>query len=368
MTVAPLARPLPDPPPPLLVRAALRLRSLLLAAADALLPAPLAVADRAFGVARTAALATVVRLGIADLLAAGPQRAETLAAATGSQADALSRLLRGCVAHGVFALDTDGRFRHNRLSQTLRRDQPLGAHGMCRYFGSLSNVACWLDLDRTVASGKSAFARVHGQDVWSWLAAHPDEDAAFAQAMQMLTAVEAPWVARLYPWHEISTVCDLGGGTGLLLSELCLRHGHLRGILVDQAAQAEAARELAAARGVAARLEVRVGSYRDPLPAPCDAYLLKNVLHDWDDDTARSLLAHCRQALGREGRVLVVETLLEAAFPGPSDGRDLQMMLVTGDGRERTLEQYRELFASAGLRLGRSFRSPVVAVLEGRSA
>lgn len=366
MTNFDLRFPLPAPPPTWLVKLAIALRNVLLAAADALLPAPLAVADRAFGAARTAGLASVTRLGIADLLADGPRSAAELAAATGSHAETLERLLRATVANGVFARDRDGRFLHNRLSRALRRSDPTGAHGMCRYFASPSNVACWLDLDRSLATGDSAFARVHGRDVWSWLADHPDEGDAFSQSMQMLTAIEAPWVARLYPWQELASVCDLGGGAGLLLSELCRRHRGLSGILVDTAPNAAAARELAARRGVGDRIATREGSFHDPLPAPVDAYLLKNILHDWDDDTCVAILASCRAALPPNGRVLVIETLLDPDRPGPTDGRDLQMLLVCVGGRERSLADYQRLFARAGLALTRTFRSPVVDVLEAR--
>jgi hypothetical protein len=360
--------PLPDPPPRLAVRLVLALRRLLLRAADALVPPQLALFDRIIGLGVTQVIHAAARLRLADLLEERPRTSADLAAATGVDPDALHRTLRGLVTLGVFALGPDGRFRNNRLSRTLRTEAPESLRSYALYFGSASNVEAWADFDRTLKSGGNAFERVHGATIWDWFDAHPEERETFAGAMGELTELYAAAIATGYPFGDLQKLCDVGGGRGTLLAEILLRHPSLSGVLVDGAGVLEgAAPPFLAARGVADRVTRIAGSFFEAVPAGCDAYLLKNVLHDWDDERCRLILGNCRQAMAPGTRLLVVETVVEADTVrdlGPLS--DLQMMVVCAGGRERSREELARLFAECGFRLERviATASPM-SVIEG---
>ena len=360
--------PFPDAPPGWLVRVGLAVRRGLLALADAIVPSDVALLERSIGVVHTHLLGTIARLGIADRLAEGPMDAGALARACGVDADALHRALRELVRVGVFRLDGSGRFANNRLSSALRKGELSRRREWCEYFASESNVRAWADLDRTIATGKSAFPRQHGASIWAWLDAHPDEREVFANAMMGITVAMAPVVAAIYPFGEVRSVCDVGGGRGTLLSELLARHSHLRGVLCDGAGVLESARTLLERRGVLARVELVPGDFFSSVPGGADAYLLKNVLHDWDDERSLRILKTCRAAMAPGTRLLICETLCERnQTSGFAPFSDVQMMVVCDEGRERSREDYARLLREAGLTMTRVFESPIVSVIEARA-
>jgi hypothetical protein len=338
------------------VRGALGLRRWLRRAADAVVPPQLAVREHVTGLASTYALRAVVRLGVPAALAGGPRTGAEVATACGADADAMHRLLRALAHLGFTRLDAGGRFRATRLLRALR----AGAHDslapFVEYFGSASNAASWADFETTVRTGRNAFERTHGVGLWEWFEAHGDERAVFAEAMAALTELEGPLVANAYPFAEIATVCDVGGGRGTLLALLLERHPHLRGVLVDSPGVLSTARPFLEARGVASRVELVAGSFFDVVPPGADGYVLKNVLHDWDDARCAAILARCRSALADRGRLLVVEEIVERdAVDAEGALTDLQMMTVCGEGRERGRDEYARLLAASGLALRRVF-------------
>jgi O-methyltransferase domain/Dimerisation domain len=341
-------------PPWLVVKLVLAFRRWLVALADAMVPPQLPLFEQASGVMRTHLLGAAARLRIADLLDQGPLDAATLAARTERDPDALERMMRALCAAGVFRRTRDGRFANNRLSAALRS----GRHGSFRdfvdYFGSASNLAAWTDFERTLMSGKNAFERVHGVSVWEWFDRHPDERAVFAGAMSAMTQLEAPGVARAYPFGEVRRLCDVAGSRGTLLAEVLVRHRHLRGLLFDNAGVVAGAPPLFAARGVGDRVELAAGSFFERVPEGCDAYLLKNILHDWDDARSLTILRNCRRAMQPGHRLLVVELVVE---PETTDGvgplSDVQMMMVCSEGRQRSRADFARLFDSTGFKLRR---------------
>jgi hypothetical protein len=238
------------------------------------------------------------------------------------------------------------------------------------YLGSAANSAAWADLAATVATGKSAFERVHGMTVWEWLARHPADERAFAEAMVHLTEIDAPAIAEGYPFGELDRICDVAGGRGALLAEILVRHRRPTGVLLDAPQVVERAAAFLSERGVAHRVERVAGSFFDGVPPGCDAYLLKDVLHDWDDGAAASILAACRRAAPPGARVLVAEVLierLEAASPGAMI--DVQMMVACHEGRQRSAAEHHALMARAGFRPGRVLALPgLLGVVEGIAA
>jgi hypothetical protein len=358
-------RPRPAPPR-LLAAAALRLRRALRALSDLVVPAPAALFELTAGFMQTHLLRAAARLRLAELLAAGPASVEELAARAGVEADGLRRLLRGLATLGVFALRRDGRYGNNRLSRTLLAEAPISLRDSALYFGSEAQLSAWGALEAVLgggggagsASGASGFERIHGVTTWEWFDRHPEEQEAFAGTMVGITRLYAPGVASCYPFGEARRLCDVGGGHGDLLAEVLLRHPHLAAVLVDSPGVLATARPFLAARGVLERIELVAGSFFDGVPAGCDVYLLKNILHDWDDERALRILASCRRAMQPGHRLLVVEALVEEHTTrdiGPLS--DLQMMVVCG-GRERAAGEYARLFERAGFRPGQVVPTP----------
>ena len=347
-----------------MIRAALAARRSLIAMADLTVPASIAVFDASIGTERSFVLGAVAELGIADLLAGGPADAETLAGRLDVDPDVLHRLLRAAAVMRVVTLLPDGRFRQTRLTRALRSDAPAPMRKWCRYFTLPSTVAAWQDLIGSVRTGRSAFPRVHGRSVWDYYADHPDEGRTFAEAMRSMTIFDAPAVAAAYPWPERGTVCDVAGGTGTMLSAILARRTGLRGILVDVQDVLVEAGPLLAARGLAERVELVEGDIFTSVPATADLYLLKNVLHDWDDEACLRILKTVRSAMPRGARLIVVEQLQERNKPDDfASLTDLMMLTQCDDGRERSAAELTDLLRRAGLRPDRVRRSPGVMAL-----
>jgi C-methyltransferase len=341
-------------PPRWLATAAMRLRRIFRAAADAVVPPPVAMFEQIAGYMQTHLLRAAARLRLADLLAGGPRGAEELAARAGVQAAGLHRLLRGLATLGVFARGRDGRFANNRASAVLRQDAPISMRDAALYFGSAAQLRAWDGLEAALATGEDAFERIHGMNTWDWFDRHDEERDAFGGTMVAMTRLFAPGVAAAYEFAAVRRLCDVGGGRGDLLAEILLHHPSLVAVLVDSPSVLAAALPFLAARQVAGRVQLLPGSFFDAVPPGCDAYLLKNILHDWDDPRAGKILANCRRAMAAGHRLLVVETVVEASTTreiGPLS--DLQMMIVCSGGRERSRADYARLFAAAGFRLSR---------------
>jgi hypothetical protein len=274
--------------------------------------------------------------------------------------------MRAAVGVGLFTRDAAGRFANNRLSATLRSGDVDSIRSLAKYFASRSNMHAWADFSETVRTGKNAFERVHGMSVWDWFDAHPDERETFAHAMMTMTLIDAPGIATTYPFGEITQLCDVGGGRGTLLSEILIRHPHLRGMLSDAEGVLESAKSFLEQRGVRDRVELVRGSFFESVPKGADAYVLKHILHDWDDARALTILKTCRAAMEPGHRVLVVEALVEEDSDDHAVIADLQMMVVCGEGRERGRADFERLFRESGFRLGRILEAPTpIAIIEG---
>jgi hypothetical protein len=346
------------------LRVGTRLRTLLHRAVDRLVPAEVLVFERVTSLALCHALGAVARQRVADALDAGPKSAAELAAQLSLDADALHRTLRMLASAGIFHLRTDGRFEHNRRSRTLRATHPSRTRDAADYFTGGPNANAYIDYDSWLKTGRSPYEAQQGMNVFEHFARHPEEGAVFDQVMMGITLLHARVVARLYPFDEVKRLCDVGGGRGTLLSELLLRHPHVTGVLYDAPAVVESAESLLAYRGVLDRVERVGGNFFEKVPEGCDAYVMKNVLHDWDDATCVKLLRIVRQACAPGARVLVVESLLEPNVADPyGSTADVHMGMVC-EGRERSRADYTRLFAQAGLQMGRVFDGSAIAVIE----
>ena len=315
----------------------------------------------------SAALSVAAELGISDLLADGPRTLDELAGATSADPDTLLRLLRALTTVGVYDRADGDTFTNTPLGEGLRSDVPGSLRPLARTLQDPALWAAWGHLRHSVTTGENAFAALHGTDVWTHRAAHPDRNATFNDNMTMLSSLVADAVATAYDFSEMASVVDVGGGHGILLATILARHPHLRGTVFDLE-QAVAEGPPAAAPAIAAsRWTVATGSFFDRVPSG-DALLLKSVLHDWPDDRCVEILTVCREALPADGAVLVVETVLgRPGYEVAAAFSDLNMLVLPG-GRERTEDEYAALFDAAGLRLMRTIDTGTrMSIVEARS-
>lgn len=303
------------------------------------------------------ALYAAASLGVADAIGADGSSSDAVAQAIGADPAATHRLLRAMVALELCTEADDGRFVLTPLGVCLRADGPDSVRSWVLLMGGEMVWRSWGLLSECVRTGKPAPMLLEGKDAFEWMAAHPTEFAIFDHSMQELTRRAAPAIAAACDFAGARTVVDVGGGHGALLSGILQHHPALRGIVFDQPHCAAGAAALAAATGVGDRTRFVSGSFFEAVPAEADVYLLKSVIHDWNDARSIDILRVCRAALRADARVVLVEVVVPAR-PGTSPldqmiaGTDLNMLVMTG-GRERTEAQYRALCDAAGLRLAR---------------
>jgi SAM-dependent methyltransferase len=302
------------------------------------------------GFRSTQLVGVAAELGIADELVDGPRRVEDLAEAVGADAGALARLLRGLRAVGVFTETADGRIAIDEAGQQLRSDAPGSLRAVARLYASPWLWDVYGRTARSVRTGRPAFPYVHGRPLYEHLDVDAEAQAAFDAAMAGFSGVEHAAVLDAYDLGWARSVVDVGGGNGALLAAILAAHPGATGVLFDRPAVVAAAPD-PIGPGLDGRVSVVGGDFFDAVPAGNDAYVLKSVLHNWPDAAAVTILRACRRALGPDGRVLVVERVLDR---GPRSAEaalfDVNMLVVTG-GRERSESGYRQLADAAGLRV-----------------
>lgn len=320
---------------------------------------------------RPHALWLVAELGIADLLKDGPRDVASLAQATGTNADALLRVLRPLAHDGILARRGDREFALTALSQPLRSDHPRSVRQTIRQSMAVHNQRTWSELLEVVRTGEPAFPRQHGgRDLWTWFAEEaPELGRIFHDSMAELTRMTVPLLVASYDFGRHPRILDLGGGQGALIAGILQAYPQVHGGLLDlQEALAEAPRTLER-EAVADRVELIGGSISDEIPAGWDAYLMKNILHGLNDAGLATILGKVREAMTPAARLLVLEMLVPEGDTGVYPAFiDLQMLVGAG-GRERSASEYRQLFAAHGLRLDEVVRnaSPTALLVVARA-
>jgi hypothetical protein len=295
------------------------------------------------------------QLDLADALAKGPMAPDALAKRVGADPVALRRVLRALASFGVFAEDAKGRYELTPLAQTLRSDHPQSLGVMARQMVDDYNWSAWGALLPAVRDGQPAFDRVHGMPFFDWLQRHPEKERVFAASMASISGAQNPGIAAAYPFGELELLVDVGGAHGHLLAAILRRHKKLKGVLYDQPQVVEgaAARGFITAPGVRGRIDVVGGDFFERVPAGADGYLMKYILHDWNDERCRRILTLCREAMAPKGRVLAVDyAITKRNQPDIGKLMDINMFTLLR-GKERTREEFAALFASAGLKLRR---------------
>lgn len=298
-----------------------------------------------FGFLGTQLLYVVSELGIADLIGDEPETVEALASRAAASPDLLYRYLRALAALGVFAEVEERAFVQTPTSKLLRRDSGSGWHEFAIVYGSVYRA--FAEALPAVRSAENMFERASGSGWWEWLATRPELGAAFNRAMQAGAEARISALSD-FPWHEVETVIDVGGGNGTLLIGLLEQHPHLRGVIFDLPEVAPAASTRVAAASLGDRCSVEQGSFFESVPEGGDVYLLAKVLHDWDDGAALEILKRVRPSATEGTRLLILESVI-TSDPNSRSTKLLDLVLLAlVNGRERTPDEWKQLLGMAG--------------------
>jgi hypothetical protein len=311
------------------------------------------LADMLAGAWLAQALAVVAKLGVADLLSAGPQVPAEIAAATATQPAAMYRVLRALAGAGVFVEDDSGRFGLTPLADPLRSD---AADSIRSYAVMTGERWVWQSfgcLEHSLRTGAPAFDHVFGAPLFDYYAAHPDAARVSADGLKSVGRGQDDAVIAAYHFSGAGTVVDVGGGQGGLLTAILARYPEARGVLFDLPHVAAMARQTFEAAGLSARCRAEGGDFFSEVPEGGDIYLLRKVIHDWDDDRARAILRTCRSAMSEGSRLLLLEMVVPAGNTAAYAKLLDLLMLVYAGGRERTEAEYRDLLTSAGFSVSR---------------
>lgn len=314
----------------------------------------------------TQAVYVAAKLGIADLLVKGPKTADELAKAVSVHAPSLYRLLRALAGLGVFAADDQGRFSLTPLAERLRSDV-AGSQRALAIMSGEEHYESWGQLLYSVQTGKIAFDKLYGMPVFDFLSQHVEQAKLFDLAMVGVHGRETSAMTDAYDFSDIKVLADVGGGNGSLLTTVLQKYPKMKGMLYDLPGVTERAKANLAAAGVADRCQVIGGSFFESIPPGADAYLMRHIIHDWDDEKSITILKNVHKAMSDQAKLLLVEGVIP---PGnePSFGKllDLTMLVIPG-GKERTEQEYRDLYAAAGFQLTRIVPTKAeVSVIEGK--
>lgn len=338
------------PPPVRVVRVASAVRTTLQGLTRRMVPPQIGLLELASGFMATHAVYAAARLGVADVLANGPRTAVEIATAVGAQPDATRRLLRACAGLGVFREEPDGRFGLSPLAKGLRSDTPDSILPVILMLGDPQYQSVWGRLADTVRTGEPGAEQALGRTMWEHLADDTRFAAIFNDAMTRLTALDWPTVDAAYDFTRFSTIVDVGGGHGQLLALMLGAAPDATGVLLEQESLTGEAAGLLEAAGVHERCRIMAGSFFETAPTDGDLYVLRRVIHDFDDEDAVAILRNLRAQMPRTATLLLMESVVPPGNePHFAKSLDLDMLLFVG-GRERTEPEFAALLQRAGFR------------------
>ncbi len=299
------------------------------------------------------AIYVAAKLGIADLLARGPRDIDYLAQAADADAPSLYRVMRALSSFGVFEERADRVFCLTPTAELLKSSSPRSLRDLAIFMGEDWHWRVWGRTLYSVRTGKAAWEQEHGQDVFPYFATNPEAARIFDRAMTSLSNLAIDAVVQSYDFSDIETLVDVAGGHGRLLSAILNANPTLKGVLFDQSHVIEGAMESERIIALRGRCELVDGDFFQTVPAGADAYIMKHIIHDWDDERALRILRNIKNVMKANGRVLLVESVITDRNQHDF-GKLLDIeMLVSPGGKERTAEEYADLFDRAGLRLTR---------------
>lgn len=306
-----------------------------------------------FGKQMTYCLSGVARLGVADHMNATPMKVEEIAAKTGAHAPSLYRVMRMLASMGVFREEPGKRFALTPAGELLKSDAPGTIRYFAMMFGDEWTTRAYEHFTDCLRTGRDGVSQAYGKHVFDLLAERPEQSDTFQAAMTSGSTMAGKAVTAAYDFGGIKRLADVGGGHGMLLASILRRYPQMQGVLFDLP-------EIVAGvpkdqfKGCEGRVKIEGGSFFERVPDGCDAYIMKHIIHDWSDEHCRMILKLMREKLPKDGRVLLCEMVV-TDDPGPTPAKmlDIEMLVMTVGGKERTKEEFGELFASSGLRLNR---------------
>jgi hypothetical protein len=321
--------------------------------ADTKPPSTLALMQLLFGKQITYSLSGVARLGVADHMDGELRPVEEIAAKSGAHAPSLYRVMRMLASFGVFREGPPRQFALTPIGELLRTGAPNSMRNTAMMFGEEFSTRAYEHIAACLRTGTDGVSKAYGKHIWEVLAERPSQCETFQNAMTASTAIAADAIVEAYDFSGIGRLADVGGGHGLLLRSILRATPHLQGVLFDRP-EVIASVPKAQFAGLEGRVALEAGSFFETVPEGCDAYLMKYIVHDWSDAHCQTILSLMRERLPPRGRVLLCE-LVVSGEPGPTPAKllDIEMLVMTVGGKERTEEEFAHLFAASGLRLNR---------------
>jgi hypothetical protein len=309
----------------------------------------------------------VAELNIAERLRKGPLHVSELAAASGIREEELYRVMRALASEGIFREKKEKYFLLNAASKALL-DEPGSLRYMILHHLGHENWHMLGDLNETVKSGKDGFSRIYGKNIYQYLNEHPDRFRVFDRSMTGLTLMGLDPIMQAFSFRGIQTIADIGGGEGLLLANILRAYPAKKGILFDLPEAVKGADSMFRTYSIGERVSIVTGDFLESVPGNADGYLLKNILHNWDDETCIRILSNIRNAMPDKGTVILIDMII----PGinkPSAGKllDIQMMATLPGGKERTLREFEYLLKQSRLTIRKvHYTIAPIAVIEAR--
>lgn len=331
-----------------------------------MVPPNVGVFEKAQGFWVAKAISVACELNLAEIVGKRTKSIDEIARQSGSDSSALYRLMRALASEGIFKEGKPGMFTNTAFSSALR-EGPGNMKHMIMHQLNETNWDVINKLSYSVRTGQAATQKLFGTDIFTHLEKNPEKNDLYNKAMSDTSRMASAAIVSAYPFKNIGSIVDLGGGQGYLLYNILKKHHEMTGILFDLPHVVENATEIAENYGVEKRVKIEPGNFLETVPAGADAYILKNILHAFADERCIALLSLIQKAIPSKGKVLIVEAVIgqdnRAAF-----GKifDLQMLLGTENGKERTKEEYASLFNKSGFSIGKVVKtiSPF-SVIEG---
>ncbi len=329
------------------------------------LPPQIAMSQMIFGFVTTKAIHVAAKLNIADLLAEyGPMDSSELERRTGAHGESIFRLLRALASNGIFKEIENGKFTLTPLAECLQEDSPNSTKAMALSAGSLF-YKTYNEFLFCVQHGGGGWVKALGAPPFEYLQKHPEEGKIFDRMMTDIHGGETQPMVQNYDFSVFKTVVDVGGGNGEVISAVLNKNPDTKGILFDLPEVIQRSRANISASKLSDRCQLIAGNFFESVPNGGDAYILRHIIHDWSDEDAVSILTNCRNAMNPGGKVLVVEAVIPPGNdPHPFKWLDLTMLMI--NGKERTEEQFEDVFSPAGLKLNRIIPvTPAICIVEG---
>ncbi|MGF1580192.1 MAG: methyltransferase [Gemmataceae bacterium] len=328
-------------------------------------PAPVQLLRMMSGYTISQMIHVAAKLDLADRLVTTPKTAEELANETNTHPRSLYRLLRALASVGIFAEEENGQFTLTPLAEPLREDSPESKKAAAVMLGEEHYLA-YADLLHSIQTGETAFEKRFGQPIFDYLSENSGAAKTFDGAMTSIHGPETKAMIQAYDFSKFGTLIDVGGGNGSTLFQVLRHCPDLKGIVFDLPSVVERTQQRILEAGLHDRCQAVGGNFFDGIPKGGDAYLLRHIIHDWEDAKSVAILKRCREAMNRDARLLVAEGVIGPGNePSSTKLLDIAMMVIPG-GQERTEPEYKQLFHAAGLRLTRIVPTEAaVSLIEG---